>query len=366
MGLTQNLLFITFLFLAIFLLIGNEVVEGSSNHHHHHRHHHRVKREHLGASKLFVFGDSYADTGNNRISIGQSWKFPYGITFPGKPSGRFSDGRVFTDFLARFLGLKSPVAYKFRVFGGKYLKYGMNFAYGGTGVFDTSAPYPNMTIQIGLFESLLNKAVFTPSDLKNSIAHISLVGNDYSAYLERGGSVQGFQTFIPQVVNQLVVNIQRISKLGVKKISVTALQPLGCLPRNTAESSFQSCNDTSNQAVVFHNLLLQQAVNKLNNQTTKDHGSPIVIIDLYNAFLNVIQENGTQQGSSSLDHKMKPCCTGINENYHCGSVDQKGNKMYKVCQHPKSYFFWDEVHPTQAGWEALTIALQANLDDLQC
>ncbi|CAH2057573.1 unnamed protein product [Thlaspi arvense] len=49
--------------------------------------------------RIFVFGDSYADTGNNRKSVAKSWKVPYGITFPGKPAGRFSDGRVLTDYL---------------------------------------------------------------------------------------------------------------------------------------------------------------------------------------------------------------------------------------------------------------------------
>lgn len=49
--------------------------------------------------KLFVFGDSYADTGNWPKDKGSSWKEPYGTTFPGKPSGRFSDGRVLTDYI---------------------------------------------------------------------------------------------------------------------------------------------------------------------------------------------------------------------------------------------------------------------------
>ena len=46
-----------------------------------------------------MFGDSYADTGNIRKSLADSWKMPYGVSFPGKPSGRFSDGRIATDFL---------------------------------------------------------------------------------------------------------------------------------------------------------------------------------------------------------------------------------------------------------------------------
>lgn len=59
-------------------------------------------RPHAGSiSKLFVFGDSYVDTGNNKIFTAESWKFPYGMTFPGIPTGRYSDGLVFTDFLGK-------------------------------------------------------------------------------------------------------------------------------------------------------------------------------------------------------------------------------------------------------------------------
>jgi hypothetical protein len=47
--------------------------------------------------KLFVFGDSYVDTGNFLNS--GSYNPPYGISFPGKPTGRFCDGRVLTDYI---------------------------------------------------------------------------------------------------------------------------------------------------------------------------------------------------------------------------------------------------------------------------
>ncbi|CAO2824065.1 unnamed protein product [Amaranthus hypochondriacus] len=345
----QNHLF-TYFFVCsfIFLLIGIKVVECGA--HQHDDHDPTVK-------KLFVFGDSYADTGNTRIAIGQAWKQPYGFSFPGKPSGRFSDGRVLTDFLARSLGTRTPLAYKFRKFARQNLKYGMNFAYGGTGVFDTKAPYPNITTQIDLFQTLLHENAF---DLQNSIAHFSLVGNDYSFYLAKGGSAQGLQTFIPKVVNELVVDIVRVYNLGVKKISVTSLQPLGCVP-SIVHFPFQQCNDTYNQAVAFHNLLLQQAISKFNNQTN----SSIVLIDLYNSFFSVFRDKGSQSGNIKFENPLEPCCTGINQTYNCGSVDEMGNKMYKVCQHPNSYFFWDEVHPTQAGWKAVISNLKDNLQQLQ-
>lgn len=62
-----------------------------------------LKRQHgkhkHGEIKLFVFGDSYVDTGNWPKSMSSSWKEPYGYTYPGYPSGRFSDGLVLTDFI---------------------------------------------------------------------------------------------------------------------------------------------------------------------------------------------------------------------------------------------------------------------------
>lgn len=74
-------------------------VQGSASHHHHSHGGHRGLYGGFRPRTLFVFGDSYADTGNNRKSVANSWKVPYGVTFPGKPAGRFSDGRVLTDYL---------------------------------------------------------------------------------------------------------------------------------------------------------------------------------------------------------------------------------------------------------------------------
>lgn len=90
-------------------------------------------------------------------------------------------------------------------------------------------------------------------------------------------------------MNQLVVNMKRVNKLGAKKIAVTALEPLGCLPQSTILNSFQQCNATENIAVDLHNSLLQQAVEKLNNETM---GSTFVILDLFSSFNSVLASKG--------------------------------------------------------------------------
>ncbi|KAL7228453.1 hypothetical protein ACSBR2_007212 [Camellia fascicularis] len=81
--------------------------------------------------KLFVFGDSYADTGNIRQLFSNSWKKPYGMTYPGKPSGWFSDGHILTDYIAQFFGITSAVPYEERKSEMKLIQDGMNFAFEG-------------------------------------------------------------------------------------------------------------------------------------------------------------------------------------------------------------------------------------------
>ncbi|CAK8571402.1 unnamed protein product [Lathyrus sativus] len=300
------------------------------------------------SKELFVFGDSYVDTGNTPKSKPGSWKQPYGITFPGKPAGRFSDGRVLTDFIAKYLGLRSPIPHKFRnIVTKNYLKYGMNFAYGGTGVFDTSTSGPNMTTQINSFNQLVQENVYTQSDITKSIAYVSVAGNDYNHYLATNGSIQGFPSFIASVVNQTTTNLIQLQRLGFKRIVVGALQPLGCLPQTTAQNSFKSCNSTFNDLVVLHNNLLNQSVTKL-NQEAKGY-TTFVILDIFESFRSVLNN----PSSHNIKERLKPCCFGVSSQYNCGSVDENNVKKYLVCENPESTFFWDRLHPTQAGWNAV-------------
>lgn len=70
------------------------------------------------------------------------------------------------------------------------LRYGVNFAYGGTGVFDTLVPEPNMTTQIDFFQKLMANSVYTKADVQSSLFLLSLAGNDYGAFLANGGTPQ--------------------------------------------------------------------------------------------------------------------------------------------------------------------------------
>lgn len=53
------------------------------------------------ATALFVFGDSLVDNGNNNFlnSIAKSNYYPYGVDSNRGPTGRFSNGDTFVDYL---------------------------------------------------------------------------------------------------------------------------------------------------------------------------------------------------------------------------------------------------------------------------
>lgn len=56
---------------------------------------------------LFIFGDSFLDAGNNNYintsTLDQANFPPYGQTFFGLPTGRFSDGRLISDFIGKII-----------------------------------------------------------------------------------------------------------------------------------------------------------------------------------------------------------------------------------------------------------------------
>ncbi|KAE9465560.1 hypothetical protein C3L33_02533, partial [Rhododendron williamsianum] len=145
--------------------------------------------------------------------------------------------------------------------------------------------------------------------------------------------------------------------MGVGKVAVGALQPLGCLPEVTVLNNFQQCSETSNTAAKFHNMLLRQAGAKLNNES-KDSGAFIVLY-LFDAFTSVL--NHTEATVKFEKPILKQCCVA-KAGYSCSNVNAKGEKMYTVCDNPKENFFWDTVHLTQAGWLAVFSALKAKFE----
>jgi len=88
---------------------------------------------------------------------------------------------------ASFLKIETPTPYALR--NSSTLQYGINFAYGGTGVFQTLTNGPNMTVQIDSLENLIKQNVYTKQDLQSSVALVVASGNDYTAFLVNNRSI---------------------------------------------------------------------------------------------------------------------------------------------------------------------------------
>lgn len=97
-------------------------------------------------SALIVFGDSTVDAGNNNFipTVARGNFPPYGRDFDrGVATGRFSNGRLVTDFVSEALGLPSSVpAYLDPGYTIDQLATGASFASAGTGLDDLTAKIP--------------------------------------------------------------------------------------------------------------------------------------------------------------------------------------------------------------------------------
>jgi phospholipase/lecithinase/hemolysin len=309
--------------------------------------------ESASPSAMFVFGDSYVDTGNLQKTMA-AWRPPYGISFPGKPSGRHSDGKVLTDFIASAFKIPTPVPYNQRNSNPNLLHFGMNFATGGTGVFNTWPGLPNTTTQIDQLQQLIGNGGYPAGKLTASLVLFSVSGNDYGYYLLQQGALEGLLSLVQSVIKQLSADLVRLYNMGFRRFALTNMAPMGCLPALTVQNSYASCNTTLNTFALYHNSLLRQAVQGVRKSRAD---AAFVLLDQFSDSLAILQRP-THYGK--FKEPLKPCCIG-----QCGVTDQAGKAMYSVCAHRESAFFWDIVHPTQAAWKALMTRFEPSLRRFQ-
>lgn len=96
-----------------------------------------LSRSEAKVPAVIVFGDSSVDAGNNNQipTVARSNFVPYGRDFPGGvPTGRFSNGRVPTDFISEAFGLRPTVpAYLDPMYNISDFAVGVTFASAGSG-----------------------------------------------------------------------------------------------------------------------------------------------------------------------------------------------------------------------------------------
>ncbi|GLJ08178.1 hypothetical protein SUGI_0083100 [Cryptomeria japonica] len=306
------------------------------------------------APAMFIFGDSLADFGNNNFIPEAKFRAnitPYGISAFPKPTGRFSDGLLTFDYIATYLGLRSPR--RFLSARSRRFSRGINFASAGSGLLDSTGKRENimpLRHQIEQFQKLSNNFIKAKGSkhphgsknakslIANSLFCISTASNDLGAFFsDTLGGQPPKEPIIAELHKIYEHYISELYKSGARKFLVVDVPPLGCTPLARYKNSFSpgACFDLANYVTMFYNIELRDLVNRLNQNLD---GASIIIFKSYSYVMDMI-ENGEPHGFSET----KQACCGSGEL----KVEVLCGKTTEHCEHPNTHLFWDWTHPTQ-------------------
>ncbi|XP_068648878.1 GDSL esterase/lipase At1g71691-like [Aristolochia californica] len=299
---------------------------------------------------MFVFGDSLIDNGNNNDipSFAKANYYPYGIDFSGGPTGRFSNGYTTVDEIADLLGL--PLIPAFSEASGEQALHGVNYASAAAGILDaTGRNFVGRTPfnqQIQNFEMTLDQITdrLGAADVSDSITKciffVGMGSNDYlNNYLMPNYQTRNqynTQQFANLLIQQYTKQLTNLYNLGARKVIISSVGLLGCIPSILAQDANGQCSDAVNRLVLPFNNNIRSMVNSLNANLP---GAKFIYIDIYNMFRQILG-NPRSFGFSVVD---RGCC-GIGRN--SGQITCL--PFQTPCANRNEYVFWDAFHPTAA------------------
>lgn len=314
---------------------------------------------------IVTFGDSSVDVGNNDyiVTLFKANHPPYGRDFVNhKPTGRFCNGKLATDITAETLGFTTyPPAYLSPQASGKNLLIGANFASAASGYDDRTAELNHaipLTQQLEYFKEYKGKLAKVAgsnqaaSILKDAIYIVSFGPSDFlqnyytNPFLNHVYTPDQYSSFLASSFSSLIKNLYG---LGARKVGVTSLPPLGCLP--AAITLFgqheNGCVSRINGDAQGFNKKVNSIATKLPKQLP---GLKIAVFDIYKPLLDLVKA----PSNYGFAEARKGCCgTGTVEttSFLCNS------KSVGTCRNATEYVFWDSVHPSEAANKVLADAL---------
>ncbi|GAV76946.1 Lipase_GDSL domain-containing protein [Cephalotus follicularis] len=309
-------------------------------------------------SAIYVFGDSTVDPGNNNYvtTAFRSNFLPYGMDFSNQiPTGRFSNGRLTTDFMASYMGIKESVPpYLDPTLSIEEIMNGVSFASAGSG-FDPLTPRISGVIEISKqveyfkeykkrMELVIGKQRME-NHIEKAIYIISAGTNDFVVNYftipvrRKTYSITAYQQFVLQMLKQL---IQALSNEGARRMAISGLPQMGCLPiviTLNSENAIQNrdCIELYSSVARVYNMMLQNELEYMQLRLAS-HGFRIYYVDIYAPLDYMIQG----RGKFEFDEVSQGCCgTGYLEAaFLC-------NPKSYVCPDASKYVFFDSIHPTE-------------------
>ena len=252
-------------------------------------------------NQLYVFGDSLSDMGTVFRATGGM--------YPPNPTyfqGRYSNGRVWVEYLALRLHLSS--------------KQTNNFAYGGaTTGSNGNSLVPGLLTQVQSFTQ-------THQQTNPNALYVLWAGaNDY---------LQGVSSATVPVEN-ITGGIVSLAGVGAKKILVANLPDLGHLPATRTRANSASLSALT-QA---HNQGLRRSLKLLSQQYSD---LQIVTLDANRLYRDAI----ANPAAFGFTNVISACLSGS-----------------RACSNPDQFLFWDGIHPTTAAHRILGEAAFSAIQD---
>lgn len=310
---------------------------------------------------LFIFGDSFLDAGNNNYinttTFDQANFLPYGETYFNFPTGRFSDGRLISDFIAEYVNI--PLVPPFLQPDNNKYYNGVNFASGGAGAlvetFQGSViPFKTQAINFKKVTTWLRHKLGSSDSktlLSNAVYMFSIGSNDYlSPFLTNSDVLKHYShtEYVAMVIGNFTSTIKEIHKRGAKKFVILNLPPLGCLPgtRIIQSQGKGSCLEELSSLASIHNQALYEVLLELQKQL---RGFKFSLYDFNSDLSHMINhplKYGFKEGKSA-------CCGSgpFRGEYSCGG--KRGEKHFELCDKPNESVFWDSYHLTESAYKQL-------------
>ncbi|KAJ9675068.1 hypothetical protein PVL29_024141 [Vitis rotundifolia] len=318
--------------------------------------------ENLTVPAVIVFGDSIVDAGNNNnlVTVAKSNYPPYGRDFSGGIStGRFSNGKIPSDFIAELLGIKKLLpAYLDPSLQPSDLLTGVSFASGASGYDPLTSKIPSvfsLSDQLEMFKEYTGKLkAMVGEERTNTILSESLFlvvqsSNDIaSTYFAIRKKQYDFASYADILVTWASSFLKELYGLGARRIAVFGAPPLGCLPsqRSLAGGIQRECAENLNEAAKLFNTQLSSGLDSLN---TNFPLAKFVYIDIYDPLLDIIQN----PQKSGFEVASKGCCgTGTIESV---LLCNRFNPF--TCKDATNYVFWDSYHPTEKVYKVLSVGV---------
>ncbi|KAJ3701185.1 hypothetical protein LUZ61_004890 [Rhynchospora tenuis] len=331
---------------------------------------------HQNYSSMFSFGDSLTDTGNLLASGCTSFpsisRYPYGMTYFRRPTGRCSDGRLIVDFIAEEFGL--PMLPPYLAHRGNF-RQGLNFAVAGATALDAEFFHEigighvlwtnhSLSAQLSWFEELKPLLCNNTKDCDDYFGKALFLvgeigGNDYNYAFFVGKNLEEVQTYVPKVVGAVVAATERLISNGAMHLVVPGNLPVGCSPMYLTlfatpdkkdYTKKNGCLKKLNKFAKYHNSLLQGELEKLQKKYPMTR---IIYADYYGAaipFTYSPKHFGFTHGA------LTTCCGGGGP-YNFNPSARCGINGSRVCTNPSSYANWDGVHLTEAAYHAMAMSL---------